>query len=82
MRAMERAVSFASAAAMVAISAPDREKKTAAIPAITGKFELEYEGELKGADAVARDLIRSAVLNVAPTWLSSTQFAVVSKALK
>jgi magnesium chelatase subunit I len=37
----------------------------AAIPAITGKFELEYEGELKGADAVARDLIRSAVLNVA-----------------
>jgi len=37
----------------------------AAIPAITGKFELEYEGELKGADAVARDLIRSAVMNVA-----------------
>ena len=37
----------------------------AAMPAITGKFELEYEGELKGADAVARELIRSAVLNVA-----------------
>jgi magnesium chelatase subunit I len=37
----------------------------AAIPAITGKFELEYEGELKGADNVARDLIRSAVMNVA-----------------
>src|SRR4051794_21543092 len=33
----------------------------AAIPAITGKFELEYEGELKGADTVARDLIRAAV---------------------
>ena len=32
----------------------------AAIPAITGKFELEYEGELKGADNVARELIRSA----------------------
>jgi magnesium chelatase subunit I len=36
----------------------------AAMPAITGKFELEYEGELKGADNVARDVIRSAVGNV------------------
>ena len=36
----------------------------AALPSITGKFELEYEGELRGADAVARDLIRSAVANV------------------
>ena len=26
----------------------------AALPAITGKFELEYEGELKGADAIAQ----------------------------
>ena len=33
----------------------------AALPAITGKFELEYEGELKGADAVATDLIRGAI---------------------
>ena len=32
-----------------------------ALPAITGKLELEYEGELKGADTVARDLIRQAV---------------------
>src|SRR5438477_4501564 len=36
----------------------------AALPSITGKFELEYEGELRGAEAVARDLIRSAVGNV------------------
>ncbi|HEY7788994.1 MAG TPA: sigma 54-interacting transcriptional regulator [Vicinamibacterales bacterium] len=35
-----------------------------ALPSITGKFELEYEGELKGADAVARELIRAAVANV------------------
>ncbi|HVC20942.1 MAG TPA: hypothetical protein VNE16_12750 [Vicinamibacterales bacterium] len=35
-----------------------------ALPSITGKFELEYEGELRGADTVARDLIRSAVANV------------------
>jgi magnesium chelatase subunit I len=33
----------------------------AALPAITGKLELEYEGELKGGDAVARELIRAAV---------------------
>ena len=36
----------------------------AALPAITGKFELEYEGELKGADAIAHELIRAAVANV------------------
>ena len=36
----------------------------AALPSITGKFELEYEGELRGAEAVARDLIRSAVGSV------------------
>src|SRR5207245_3453098 len=32
----------------------------AALPAITGKMELEYEGELKGADIIARELIRTA----------------------
>jgi magnesium chelatase subunit I len=36
----------------------------AALPSITGKFEMEYEGELKGADNVARELIRSSVANV------------------
>jgi magnesium chelatase subunit I len=33
----------------------------AALPAITGKLELEYEGEMKGADSVGRELIRSAI---------------------
>jgi magnesium chelatase subunit I len=32
----------------------------AALPAITGKLELEYEGEMKGADHVGRELIRTA----------------------
>jgi magnesium chelatase subunit I len=36
----------------------------AAMPAMTGKFELEYEGELKGADFVARELVRAAVSRV------------------
>ncbi|MGC1225321.1 MAG: magnesium chelatase [Candidatus Sulfotelmatobacter sp.] len=33
----------------------------AALPAITGKLELEYEGEMKGADFVSRELIRAAI---------------------
>jgi len=33
----------------------------AALPAITGKLELEYEGEMKGADHVGRELIRHAI---------------------
>jgi magnesium chelatase subunit I len=32
----------------------------AALPAITGKIELEYEGELIGAASIARELIRRA----------------------
>jgi magnesium chelatase subunit I len=32
----------------------------AAIPSITGKLELEYEGELQGSERIAQDLIRRA----------------------
>ena len=32
----------------------------AALPAITGKLELEYEGELVGGASIARELIRRA----------------------
>lgn len=32
----------------------------ATLPAITGKMELEYEGELHGADKIARELIQAA----------------------
>jgi magnesium chelatase subunit I len=42
----------------------------AALPSITGKFEMEYEGELKGAETVARDLVRAAVANVADGYFS------------
>jgi magnesium chelatase subunit I len=41
----------------------------AALPSVTGKFEMEYEGELKGAETVARDLIRAAVATVADGYL-------------
>src|SRR5437764_15153208 len=33
----------------------------AALPAITGKMALEYEGQLEGADTIERELIRTAV---------------------
>jgi len=39
----------------------------AALPAITGKMELEYEGELRGAENIARELIRNAVGKVFTT---------------
>ena len=42
----------------------------AALPSITGKFEMEYEGELKGAEAIARELIRASVASVADGYLS------------
>jgi magnesium chelatase subunit I len=43
----------------------------AALPAITGKLELEYEGEMKGADYVSRELIRTAVAKSFDTYLHS-----------
>src|SRR3979490_2914172 len=43
----------------------------AALPAITGKLELEYEGEMKGADHVSRELIRTAVAKSFDTYLHS-----------
>jgi hypothetical protein len=33
----------------------------AALPGITGKLELEYEGELRGADTIVREILRNAV---------------------
>ncbi len=42
----------------------------AAMPSVTGRFELEYEGELKGAEHVARELIRTAVGRVFDRYFS------------
>ncbi len=36
----------------------------AALPSLTGKFELEYEGEMRGAENVARDIIRQATAKI------------------
>ncbi len=49
----------------------------AALPSITGKLELEYEGELKGGDHVARELIRSAVGKVYSGYFDGVNLAAV-----
>jgi magnesium chelatase subunit I len=49
----------------------------AALPAITGKLELEYEGELKGADTIARELIRTAVGRVFSKYFADVNFQPV-----
>jgi magnesium chelatase subunit I len=48
-----------------------------ALPAITGKLELEYEGELKGGDTVARELIRSAVGKIYNEFFEGVNFSQV-----
>jgi magnesium chelatase subunit I len=49
----------------------------AALPAITGKLELEYEGEMKGADYVSRELIRSAIARTFDTYLHGVNLSQV-----
>ena len=64
---METAVSNAERRALVAGEArivPRVADVYAALPSITGKMELEYEGELQGADTIARDLIAAAARDI------------------
>jgi magnesium chelatase subunit I len=49
----------------------------AALPSITGKLELEYEGELKGGDHVARDLIRTAVGKVYSSYFDGVNVSQI-----
>ena len=49
----------------------------AALPSITGKLELEYEGELKGGEAIARELIRLAVGRIYTKYFESANMSRV-----
>jgi magnesium chelatase subunit I len=49
----------------------------AAVPSITGKLELEYEGELQGGDAIARELIRRAAGRVLDARLGGADFGKI-----
>jgi len=66
--AMENVISNAERRAILnqeSVVVPRVSDVYSAMPSITGKLELEYEGEMKGADHVARELIR---LSVAKTY--------------
>ncbi len=78
--ALENAVSNAERRALVAGETPIVPRISdvyASLPSLTGKFELEYEGELLGAENVARELIREAVGEVFSNYLGSTSFRQV-----
>jgi magnesium chelatase subunit I len=51
----------------------------AALPSMTGKFELEYEGEIKGADHIAREIIRAAVATVFEGYFPNGDLKAVSR---
>jgi magnesium chelatase subunit I len=77
---LENVISNAERRALVAgesVAVPRVLDVYAALPSITGKLELEYEGELKGGDAVARDLIRLAVGKVFTSYLDGENLSAV-----
>jgi len=44
----------------------------AALPGITGKIELEYEGEMRGADTVIHEIIRTSVAHIFDKYFGDT----------
>jgi magnesium chelatase subunit I len=78
--ALENAVSNAERRALTrkeAVVVPRVSDLYAALPSLTGKFELEYEGELMGADNVARELIRASVGDAFSVYLGSADLKPV-----
>ena len=64
---LENVISNAERRALVKgekVAVPRPSDIYAALTSLTGKFELEYEGELRGAENVARDVIRQATARV------------------
>jgi magnesium chelatase subunit I len=72
--ALENAVSNAERRSILRAEAPIVPRVSdvyAALPALTGKYELEYEGELMGGESVGRELIRSAIGEAFSVYLGS-----------
>jgi len=64
---LENVISNAERRALVhaeKLAVPRPSDIYAGLTSLTGKFELEYEGELRGAENVARDVIRQATARV------------------
>ena len=78
--ALENAISNAERRAVLrkeTLVVPRVSDVYAALPSLTGKFELEYEGELMGADNVARELIRASVGEAFSVYLGSADLRPV-----
>jgi magnesium chelatase subunit I len=78
--ALENALSNAERRALALKESPAVPRLSdvyAALPSLTGKFELEYEGEIMGAENVARELIREAVGEVFSVYLGSADLRPV-----
>jgi magnesium chelatase subunit I len=76
--AMENVVSSAESRALLRRETPIVPRVAdvhAALASVTGKIELEYEGELKGAEAVAHDLIRESVSEAFSVYLGSSDLS-------
>ena len=72
---MELALSNAERRALAhgeAVAVPRIGDIYTAMPGITGKIELEYEGEMRGADTVVRDVIRTAVQRTFDGYFADT----------
>ena len=83
--ALENAVSNAERRALTrkeTVVVPRVSDLYAALPSLTGKFELEYEGELMGADNVARELIRASVGEAFSVYLGSADLKPVVALLR
>ncbi|CAN5728364.1 ATP-binding protein [soil metagenome] len=68
---LENAVSNAERRALMNNESPAVPRPTdvyAALPSITGKIELEYEGELVGSDKIVRELIAEAAAETFDAW--------------
>ncbi len=75
--ALEDAVSNAERRALRAhegVVVPRISDLYASLPAVTGKLELEYEGELMGAESIGRELIRAAVGETFSVYLGAVDF--------
>ena len=76
---LENVVSNAERRALAADESPTARVTDiySALPAMTGKFELEYEGELRGADVVAHELIHDAIAAVFAGWFDGVDTSQV-----
>jgi magnesium chelatase subunit I len=78
--ALENALSNAERRALLrgeSVVVPRVADIYAALPSLTGKFELEYEGELMGAENVGRELIREAAGETFSVYMGSVDLKPV-----